>query len=92
VAQTFFQNPTGAGVATGLNFPDALTAGPYLVGLHWPVLLTDPLNLPASVSAYLTSVKASIAAITVFGGVAAVSANVFNQIVALFPTPSSTTG
>jgi putative cell wall-binding protein len=84
VAQTFFSKPTGAGVATGVSFPDALTAGPYLVTLNWPMLLTDPSNLPASVSTYLTSIKPSVVAVNVFGGVAAVSANVFNQLVALF--------
>ena len=84
VAQTFFSKPTGAGVATGVNFPDALTAGPFLANQGWPMLLTDPSNLPTSISDYLTSVKATIVAVDVFGGTAAVSDTVFNQLVALF--------
>jgi putative cell wall-binding protein len=83
VAQQFFTKPTGAGVATGVNFPDALTAGPYLVSLNWPMLLSDPNNLPTTVSNYLTSIKPTVVGVTVFGGVAAVSATVFNQLVAL---------
>ena len=80
VAQTFFPKPTGFGVATGVNFPDALTAGPYLVTLNWPMLLSDPASLPTSVSDYVTSVKSSVLTATVFGGIAAVSDNVFQQL------------
>jgi putative cell wall-binding protein len=84
VAQAFFTAPTGAGVATGVNFPDALTAGPYLVTLNWPMLLTDPNTLPSTVSSYLSSIKPSVVAVNVFGGTAAVSDAVFNQLVAIF--------
>ncbi|HEX5267700.1 MAG TPA: cell wall-binding repeat-containing protein, partial [Acidimicrobiales bacterium] len=75
--------PTGLGFATGVNFPDALTAGPYLVTLNWPMLLTDPASLPTSISDYVTSVKSSLLTATVFGGIAAVSDNVFQQLTTL---------
>lgn len=73
VAQAFFSNPTGAGMATGLDFPDALTAGPYLAA-GWPMLLTDPHSIPSIVSQYLGSIKSGMSAgIVIFGGTAAVS-------------------
>ena len=76
VAQQFFKAPTAAGLATGLNFPDALAAGPRLAHQGMPLLLTDPATLPASVSAYLTGAKSTLMKVEVFGGTAAVSAAV----------------
>jgi hypothetical protein len=79
VAQAFFSNPTGAGMATGLDFPDALTAGPYLAA-GWPMLLTDPQSIPAVVSQYLNSIKPGMSAgIVIFGGTAAVSDSAMQQ-------------
>ncbi|HEX5268295.1 MAG TPA: cell wall-binding repeat-containing protein [Acidimicrobiales bacterium] len=79
VAQAFFSNPTGAGMATGLDFPDALTAGPYLAA-GWPMLLTDPQSIPAVVSQYLNSIKPGMSAgIVIFGGPAAVSDSAMQQ-------------
>jgi YVTN family beta-propeller protein len=48
--------PAGAPVAfiaSGANYPDALSAGPAAVHLHGPVLLTQPDSLPAAVAAEL---------------------------------------
>ncbi|HEV2370003.1 MAG TPA: cell wall-binding repeat-containing protein, partial [Acidimicrobiales bacterium] len=82
VAQTFFNKPTGAGMATGLNFPDALTAGPFLARQGFPMLLTDPYTMPSSISTYLTGTQASLGQVDVFGGPAAVS----NQLLSALTT------
>lgn len=72
VAARFFASPWHAGVATGMNFPDALTGGSYLAKNGWPLLLTDPDALPSTSSAALVAVKSSLMAVHVFGGVTAV--------------------
>lgn len=81
VTQHFFPASMAVGLATGLNYPDALTAGPRLARPGMPLLLTDPNSLPAPVSAYLTSVKSTLKGIEVYGGTAAVGQAV--QVVAL---------
>jgi putative cell wall-binding protein len=75
-------NPVGFGVATGMAFPDALAGGAYMANLDQPLLLTDPAVLPASVIGDLSSpsVRASIQAVTIFGGPNAVSQGVEDQI------------
>ena len=42
VAETFFHTPDVAGIATGINFPDALAAGPDLASKDAPLLLVPP--------------------------------------------------
>ena len=68
-------------VATGLGYADALSGGPAAVALNGPVLLTDPDELPAAVSAEITRLSPS--RIIVVGGTAAVSADVFTDLQAL---------
>ena len=48
-------DPTTVLLATGVNFPDALAAGPAAAHVGGVVLLTDGTTLPSSVSAYLTA-------------------------------------
>lgn len=48
-------DPSTVLLATGINFPDALAAGPAAAHLGGVVLLTDGTVLPASVSAYLAA-------------------------------------
>jgi putative cell wall-binding protein/alpha-tubulin suppressor-like RCC1 family protein len=68
-------------VASGLSFPDALTAS-YLAGVvGGPILLTDPLTLPSVTSAELTALGAT--QVYVVGGTNAVSAHVDAQIGAI---------
>jgi putative cell wall-binding protein len=68
-------------VATGAGFADALAGGPAAVALGGPVLLTDPATLPGVVAAEITRLSPS--RIVVVGGVAAVSATVFNALQAI---------
>lgn len=61
-------------VASGVDFPDALSAAPAAVALGAPLLLTMPGALPASIAAEIARLKPS--KIIVVGGVNAVSAGV----------------
>ncbi|MGD8168661.1 cell wall-binding repeat-containing protein [Herbiconiux sp. P16] len=70
-------------VATGANYPDALSAGPAAVKEGGPLLLTDGTALPAAVKAEIQRLKPS--KIVVVGGVNSVSAAVFTQLKALQP-------
>ncbi|MDP2624260.1 MAG: cell wall-binding repeat-containing protein, partial [Actinomycetota bacterium] len=70
-------------IATGLGFADALAGGPAAVSLNGPVLLTDPNNLPAVVSAEITRLGPS--RVIVVGGTAVVSNTVVTQLEALAP-------
>jgi putative cell wall-binding protein len=56
-------DPTTVLLATGINFPDALSAGPAAAHLGGVVLLTDGTVMPASVSAYLTAHPGTVYAI-----------------------------
>jgi putative cell wall-binding protein len=48
-------NPTTVLLATGINFPDALAAGPAAAHVGGVVLLTAGTTMPASVTAYLAA-------------------------------------
>jgi len=78
-----FSTATSVVVASGANFPDALSAN-YLASTLTPqtgVLLTDPNALPGVDVPILTNNH--IATVYIVGGTAAVSQNVQNQIAAL---------
>jgi putative cell wall-binding protein len=78
VASLFFRDPSVVGVATGLNYPDALAAASFLAG-KGPLLLvpTDGV-LPQSVYAYLSYTQPQ--AVDIFGGTAAVGTDVADQL------------
>src|SRR5471032_2504633 len=50
-------------LATGINFPDALSAGPAAASAHGVVLLTDGSTMPAAVKAYLTAHPGTVYAV-----------------------------
>jgi putative cell wall-binding protein len=65
-------------VASGVNFPDALAAAPMSYQASFPLVLTDPNNLPAaSVDVLHTD---GIKQVLVVGGTAAVSDGVARQL------------
>jgi YVTN family beta-propeller protein len=76
VAQQFFPAATSAGIASGGAFPDALAAGAYMATIGGPLLLTPPTTLSPSVVVYLAAAKATTTSADIFGGTAALSANV----------------
>ena len=79
IAAKFFSAPSAIGMATGANFPDALSGGAALAHLGRPLLLTDPAALPSATTAYLASTP-TIQAVTLFGSTTAISANVASTL------------
>jgi YVTN family beta-propeller protein len=77
VATRFFSGPSQVGVATGLSFPDALSAGALLGHLAAPLLLVGTSSVPSSVTSYLATVKGTVTSGFVIGG-----PNTVNQSVA----------
>lgn len=77
VAEKFFSAPAGVGIATGLSFPDALSAGALLGHVTAPLLLVGTSSLPSSVNNYLVTVKSSVITGYLIGG-----PNTVNQSVA----------
>jgi putative cell wall-binding protein len=76
--------PNGAGtvfIATGANYPDALSAAPAAIKLAAPLLLTYPGELPASVVTEIQRLKPTT--IVVVGGTASVSDGVLGSLVPL---------
>lgn len=73
-------------VANGLNFPDALTAGPAAAREGGAVLLVTPNSIPAAVADELARLDPQ--RIVVSGGPASVSPAVFEQLQSFVPSPS----
>ena len=80
VAERFFPTPTFVGVASGVNFPDALAGGAHAGRRGSPLLLSPPEGLPAPITAYMQARRASITSGVIYGGSAAVSENVRNGV------------
>lgn len=81
VAQRFFPKSTTVGLATGLLFPDALTAGPLLGDEHAPMILVNPrVPLPTAASSYLRGHSTTVHKAQVFGGDLAVTPAVVNAL------------
>ncbi|MGX5679960.1 cell wall-binding repeat-containing protein [Schumannella luteola] len=73
--------PNGADtvfIVNGLNYPDALAAGPAATALDAPVLLVAPDTLPSTVAARLAALNPDT--IYVIGGTPSVSASVATQL------------
>ncbi|MHB8964569.1 MAG: cell wall-binding repeat-containing protein [Coriobacteriia bacterium] len=73
------------GVATGLNFPDALAGGIGSGRMGGVLLLTDPKVLSPDCKNAIVANVADIDRVAIFGGTGAVSASVANAIDALVP-------
>lgn len=63
-------------LADGMNFPDALSAGPVATQFRGPVLLTNTTSVPASVKSYVNG-RSSIRTVHAIGGSAAKAVGVF---------------
>lgn len=71
------------GIATGLNYPDALGGAAAAAQYGGVLLLTDPTTLSAPAASAITANKGVIDWVEVYGGTGAVSSDVFDSIVAL---------
>jgi uncharacterized delta-60 repeat protein len=80
VATAFFVTPSGVGVATGLQFPDALSGGSRAAELGEPMLLTDPDTLSPETQSYLQGLASYIDTADVFGGTLAITDGVVSAV------------
>ncbi len=80
VAETFFEEPTNLTLATGDDFPDALTGGAYAATREAPVLLSRTGELPQGIIEYFNSLPPDMESVSVFGGTNAVSEEVLEKI------------
>jgi putative cell wall-binding protein len=83
ISKATFSSASGAYVATGLNFPDALAGGPPAALSDQPVLLVND-AVPASTLAEL--VRLGVSSVTVLGGPAVVPNSVVTSLNTLVPT------
>ena len=68
-ALAYFPAPTTIGMATGLDYPDGLVAGPYTATRGGPLLLVPSTGpLPTSVSGYLASLGHPVQSVVAYGG------------------------
>lgn len=82
VAQAFFTDPRVVGVATGHAFADALSGGAHIAALGGPLLLAQPHQLPGEVDAYLSGDGQTATGAVIYGGPAALSRAVADQLAA----------
>jgi hypothetical protein len=81
VALAFFPTTAGISVASGVNFPDALAAGPVAGSANQPMLLVPATGaLPEPITSYLTTHAGGIASVRAFGGTSAVAESVLSEI------------
>ncbi|NUP45713.1 MAG: hypothetical protein HOW97_00140 [Catenulispora sp.] len=71
---------TQFGVATGMQFADALTGGAFMANAGQPLILTDPAGLSPADVPMLATMHNQISAISLFGGPAAIKQVVMDQI------------
>ena len=75
VAEDAVAAPTKIILATGENFPDALTAGPLAIAKNAPIILNNGDSLRADVAAYLDA-NPNITGVYIVGGETVISAEI----------------
>lgn len=83
VAQEYFYPPRVAFLASGTNFPDAMSGGALAALTGNPLLITVPTALPASMSSLLDAASPATSFVVAFGGPSVVSDAVVNTAVTL---------
>lgn len=86
VSRASFSSASTAYVATGLNFPDALAAGPVAVANGAPTLLVRTGSVPSETLVELD--RLTPASIVILGGNGAVSTDVENTLKSRYPESS----
>ena len=82
VAARFMPTATTAVLASGLDFPDALSAGPLAASLDAPMLLVQPDVTPVAVSTRNAVIAARPSTLVAIGGQASVRDAVVNELAA----------
>lgn len=96
ISYNFYNDGTAFGtgpvtyVASGVDFPDALSASAAAASFGGPLLLTRPDFVPQSILDELTRLKPK--KIVVVGGLNAVGTSAFGQLTALAPTVTRVSG
>jgi SpoIID/LytB domain protein len=80
VAGNFFPDAELAGLASGGNYPDALSGGLHAVLKGGPLLLTDSKALAAATGDYLRNDAGNITSVFVYGGPSAVADTVLDEV------------
>jgi len=88
--QGFARNAGTVFIATGTNYPDALSAAPVAVAQQAPLLLTTPNELLASVRNEI--IRLAPATIVIVGGFESISTATENSLRALAPTVTRISG
>ena len=76
LADMYFPSPARVAVASGAVFADALSGGAHAARMDAPLLLSEPTSLPPSTAGYLADHSETAARATLYGGPAALSADV----------------
>jgi hypothetical protein len=80
VATMFFPDAAVFGAATGADFPDALSGGPFMGNAGGPMLLVEPSGpLPSTIESYLTGAP-DLTQGYLFGGPLAVGDDVLSEL------------
>lgn len=90
VAPAFTAN--GAVVATGWDFPDALSAGPHAGVKGFPILFTKGASVPQSTKDFFTANRAALGQFTVVGGTGVVPDSAVATLKAAATTPTAQAG
>ncbi len=72
--------PAAFGVATGVNFPDALGGGAAIAQLPGPLLLTPPEALPPCAVDQITAVQKQVNWVEIYGGLTVVPLGIETQL------------
>jgi putative cell wall-binding protein len=83
VARRFFpakSTLTVVGLATGANWPDALSGGAFMGATRGPLLLADGSQTPTAEAQYTQSIGANIIRIVAFGGPAVLPDQALTQV------------
>ncbi|MGH9129941.1 MAG: cell wall-binding repeat-containing protein [Acidimicrobiales bacterium] len=90
VASTFFNAVKSIGLASGADFPDALSAVPLLAQQGAPMLLTNPTgSLPTALASWLSVNKSVLSGLTAFGGTSALSSGVLSEVTGILSSLTS---
>ncbi|MDP3014646.1 MAG: cell wall-binding repeat-containing protein, partial [Candidatus Subteraquimicrobiales bacterium] len=83
IAYNYFPLANTAYVATGENFPDALSAACLAAMKNAPIVLVEKEKLPTSVDNYIRAYAANLQGVYLLGGEGPISADVARQICAI---------
>lgn len=73
--------PQAVGVATGVDFPDALGGGAAMGAMHGALVLTDPQRLVSASADAIAGCASTVDEVRIFGGDAAVAPSVVDSII-----------